>query len=348
MEETEVGASFPVKGIDVTCEFMRQPEDTTPDAENVRTHDTLAERARGGSRPGLSKYIPEQVHLEHYQVQHLNVLVDPQQPSLSGTFEIDDPSTTVGPYRVPGRKIRNKGNGRRPKVPDAGSPDPVAFVQKHRVQPGTISTPTTVTMPSPTIVDDVLFVIIRTELAGGAEALVDTVRNGAGIDFHKAGPSGNETSTVTGDTGGGTTTYSLSVWYKACDNADDNTIVVTPGASAVYEIVVLEYSNAATDGPVSNTSKGSDPTNSFTWTLADLELNDTEGQLVIAAFVSINTIFDSAGGYTERYGTPSSDPANIVVTEKSHLSGVGPENPTVTVIILPRPWCGIAVAITNQ
>ena len=47
---------FPLKGIDETWAFGRQPDGTTPAASNVVPYDTLDTRARGGQRWGLSKY----------------------------------------------------------------------------------------------------------------------------------------------------------------------------------------------------------------------------------------------------------------------------------------------------
>lgn len=344
MEETEVGALFPTQGVDATCEYMRQPDGTTPDCENVRAHDQLEERARGGSRPGLSQYVPQQVAGERWQVQHLNVLVDPQQPALSGNFETDDPSTTNGPYRVPGRKMRAKGNGRRPRAPDSSSTgSPITFVAKLRDQPGNINSPYTVTVPGSPIVDDLILVFVRTEHASPAR-LPESVRNTAGIDLNQAGDSGNEHAEVTS----GGTTVTLSCWWKPYDNADDNEITVTPGSLAIYEIVVLVYRNANPDGAVSNDCKLNDGTSDSTFTLPDLELDDTTGQLVVAAFTLINTTLDAVTtGYVERVGTVSSTAGNFAVIERSNLSGVGPENPAISVLV-DAPWAGFAVALTNQ
>ena len=49
--------SFPVKGYDENWAYKAQPEGTTPDCLNVRPYDVIAQRLRGGSRPGLSKYV---------------------------------------------------------------------------------------------------------------------------------------------------------------------------------------------------------------------------------------------------------------------------------------------------
>lgn len=344
MDETEIAAMFPVQGVDTTCEYMRQPDATTPDAQNVRIHDPLAERARGGSRPGIGKYNPDQVNGETYQVQHLNILVDPQAPALSGTAEVDDDSTTNGPFRVPHRKIRSGGNGRRPIVVDDSSPaSDIAFVAKYREQPGNLSAMHEVPTPGSPVVDDLIVVIIRTSKSGSASALVDSVRNGEGIDFHQAGPAGNEYATLTDSTVGPETTYTLSFWWKPYDNAFDDTIRITPGETSLYEIVVLVYRNADPDGAVTNTCKREENTAEANPILPDLELDDTTGQVVIAVFSLLNTFYVSTDtGYIARY-PPG---ANVAVVEASSLSGVGPENPEITTGAA-RPWLGMAVALTN-
>jgi hypothetical protein len=49
---------FPIQGIDLSQAFDRQAKDTTPVGLNVRAYDPITARARGGQRPGLSKYNP--------------------------------------------------------------------------------------------------------------------------------------------------------------------------------------------------------------------------------------------------------------------------------------------------
>lgn len=52
---------FPVAGIDRRLSFRGQPPFTTYDAQNVRPIDPIEQRARGGSRPGLSKAMDTQL-----------------------------------------------------------------------------------------------------------------------------------------------------------------------------------------------------------------------------------------------------------------------------------------------
>ncbi len=54
-------ATFPVSGLDVSVPLERQTPHTTPLGVNVRTFEPTTLRGRGGSRCGLSQYIPQQV-----------------------------------------------------------------------------------------------------------------------------------------------------------------------------------------------------------------------------------------------------------------------------------------------
>lgn len=61
---------FPMKGIHVVGMKNEQPEGTCYDALNVRPFDTIEGRARGGSRPGLTKYCSNTAGA--FRVQDLN------------------------------------------------------------------------------------------------------------------------------------------------------------------------------------------------------------------------------------------------------------------------------------
>jgi len=47
---------FPNKGIFKGRALAEQPMTTSPDIDNMRSRDTLNNRVRGGSRPGLDKW----------------------------------------------------------------------------------------------------------------------------------------------------------------------------------------------------------------------------------------------------------------------------------------------------
>lgn len=137
-QEQEVGVIFPLAGIDSTCEFSRQPPDTTPSGVNVRTYETITRRARGGSRQGQTEYVASQVNGVAAQVQHLNVLVDPQDPALDEPVDQTQPFPTVldpsssnngpgsGGPRNFGRYVRVGGGG---NVPNRNNPHRSGVIQ---------------------------------------------------------------------------------------------------------------------------------------------------------------------------------------------------------------------------
>jgi hypothetical protein len=73
-KESFLDLHFPLKGLDLSQAFGLQPPDTTPVATNVRAYEPGTLRARGGQRPGLSKYITAQVNGSHL-IQDINYVV---------------------------------------------------------------------------------------------------------------------------------------------------------------------------------------------------------------------------------------------------------------------------------
>lgn len=133
-EDIQQDLQFPLSGIDTSREFDSQRIGTTIHALNVRTNEPSEFRARGGSRSGLSKYLPGQVANGSFAIQHLNFVVDPQGDAIFGDDDseddptldyIDDPSTrnhsgrrTARNLRIPRtrtRKVPRKGSGKPPK-----------------------------------------------------------------------------------------------------------------------------------------------------------------------------------------------------------------------------------------
>ena len=52
----QVQFQFPINGIDRNWAASGQPNLTTYDCMNVRPYDVIANRSRGGQRPGLDKW----------------------------------------------------------------------------------------------------------------------------------------------------------------------------------------------------------------------------------------------------------------------------------------------------
>jgi len=57
----EVELRFPLGGYDANWAYSNQPKSTTPSCLNVRAYSADAERARGGSRPGLKRAYDQQI-----------------------------------------------------------------------------------------------------------------------------------------------------------------------------------------------------------------------------------------------------------------------------------------------
>ena len=129
-QEQDVGVIFPLAGLETSCEFSRQPNDTAAAGTNVRTYEVVSDRGRGGSRCGLSRYANQRVNGVS-PVQHVNILVDPQQPSLNaptqttpgdgsdeptGLPRVIDPSTNGTLIRNFGRYVPSGGAGQRPSI----------------------------------------------------------------------------------------------------------------------------------------------------------------------------------------------------------------------------------------
>lgn len=72
---------FPILGIDVSQELESQRPGTTPSGDNVRTFEKITYRGRGGVRPGLSKFLNDQVapipDSNPQPIQNLTVVIDP-------------------------------------------------------------------------------------------------------------------------------------------------------------------------------------------------------------------------------------------------------------------------------
>jgi hypothetical protein len=82
--------NFPLSGIYVTSEFERPPPQTGELGINVRACESIKFRLRGGSRPGLQKYIPTAAVSDEDYIQMLNIIIDPNAAFIGG-----NPGTAV-------------------------------------------------------------------------------------------------------------------------------------------------------------------------------------------------------------------------------------------------------------
>ncbi len=152
--------SFPNAGVDLKGEFEQQRDGTTALGRNVRSYAAIMQRGRGGSRPGLEQYVPQQVSGPNL-IQHLNYIVDPTSAALLTNFDPLDtfaPSIGVGigfqPFPGPGSGFVLDGAGFpiivpsiQPVTPGGGFQMPNGFFTRtggNGIQPnkstGTLST----------------------------------------------------------------------------------------------------------------------------------------------------------------------------------------------------------------
>lgn len=119
-KEKYLAMDFPLKGLDLNDEFEEQPPGTTAVGNNVRAREILQQRVRGGSRPGLVKYIPQQIPEGTTLIQHLDVIVDPSEAALTQVFTVPD-ATWVEDPTIPGLFYPPGGGGWQPN-PNATKP----------------------------------------------------------------------------------------------------------------------------------------------------------------------------------------------------------------------------------
>lgn len=56
-----VDIRFPERGMDLSDAFGSQPQATTANGTNVRLYEPSTDRARGGSRPGLVRFVDDRL-----------------------------------------------------------------------------------------------------------------------------------------------------------------------------------------------------------------------------------------------------------------------------------------------
>lgn len=304
-DEQNVPAAFPTKGEDVSCEFGRQPDSTSPDALNVRSYDVFLARNRGGSRPMLVKWINDRVNGDSL-VQHLNILVDPTTAALAANEIPAGVTTTTDP--LTGDLVRAGGSGVQTNVNvnpvQAGSSGLIEYVQSTEGQySSTDPDVATVTLNDPPESGSLILVVVlvttdnQLPLPGRQDIApeADGVKNSAGdlytqiedpTTYASGGPINFDDTYIFGDT---ENYYSLSMWYKyATSGAPDQDVTINspiPGDlpdNCRVSIFVFEYRNAA-GGPV-DFQKNQSATNVSNWTIPTLSLSNVPGSLVFCVF----------------------------------------------------------------
>lgn len=304
-DEQEVSAGFPTAGLDVTCEFGRQPVDTTPDNQNVRSYEPATGKSRGGSRAGLTRYVDERV-VNANLIQHLCVLVDPQQPGLRADIdpEFPDPSTNNLRVRVPpGRRIRLGGSAISPfgNDDDAGTDDPISFVRIQNFlynDAATADGTKTVTLSEAPAQGRLIVVIVTTESAKDQSFAtqvglrVSHMTTGTLNDYTQAGGD-YSTALFTGPVTGWKYALEMSMWYRVVGSGDTDAdirfeIANGGGTGTNIRVTVIEYNHNGLAPLTAFVKNEADETASAQLTFPSLDLNNSPGQAVVGAFTGFS------------------------------------------------------------
>lgn len=328
MPEGFFNLAFPNNGIDQSCDFQGQTPGTTPTGTNVRAFDVSKKRMRGGSRPGLSRYIDAKVEGTNL-IQHLGVIVD---PTVSGfwpyVFALDDwdfdfwnPGTEFTTDALTGETIRVGGSGVQTPRSFVNPGCNPAYVQSNSVGYGNSPLARTLAYDSNVTNANTLVVCVSTfETGADAEvAITDTIGN----TYSQAGSyarSGN---------------IALSCWYTRTTGGA-NTVTVTPSESVYMGIAVLEYS-CVDLSPVEgvNSSSGAAGDSLTTGVIPFLTIGRKVLFLgIFAQGFEAAALFTAGSGFTEREEQSNGDTAMaIYVEDKITAAGVqaasGSLNPTV-------------------
>lgn len=243
---------FPYQGLDLASAHDLQRLGTTPVATNVRAF--VGGRMRGGSRPGLARYIDATVN-GAAKIQHLNYIVTTTEDALpredddddvwDETLFQDDPSDNGAALRNLGRRIRRGGSGIRPNR-NFWTQSRITFVQENSAGPQA-NAALEVAFDNSVLPGNLLIVAVGMHydpVQIGTITPTVTVTDSRGNSYSQAG---------TYDRRGETTNsvgFATAIFYtvNSLDTASANTVTVTPShldATTNTTAAVLEYTGAA-------------------------------------------------------------------------------------------------------
>lgn len=316
---------FPVRGIELSTAFDMQPVDSTPAGVNVRTVDSEADRSRGGSRPGLSKFLADRPGGNISLIQHLAVVVDPTTLAMLDNYDepadlpgIDDPSSdgNGGPYggltpskggnagRNPGRRVRTGGSGRQSNKNRFRSSSRIVY----RQAAGGFSSPNVFTARSVQLDNTVnkgnlLVLFAYTQRAGAATPGFSplTVSDSLGSLWERAG---NYIDLPGGD-------IRISMWYAVAESSGRCTITAVADREVFWGLSAVEYGGTKTTSPRRSAAGqlvyNPPPGDRSTGVLAAVG-ND----VVVAAFLSGS--YTPNNGYTRRFDARAFNVVDRVVS----------------------------------
>lgn len=288
---------FPLGGLDVVAEFQEQKPGTTPVAVNVRAFDTIARRARGGSRPGIVHYAPDAVPANvslDMTIQHLNVIVDPHATALPQEFETPGDDWVEDPLN-PDKYVPPGGWGN----PGGSDPDddPGAAIALVQSQIDWVpfnnsdSSQREITWATPPTNGNIMVVIVATQddqfVSPGATV---TVTNTAGSSYSMLGTYSSMTKTDN--------IHTLSIWIReAVSGSNENTVKVTPNQDISLLTVMSEWVGMDPAGAFDAFAKTEDSVGANPMTVGPVTI-EGDNEMVLAAYMGgfvVDTVTAPAG-----------------------------------------------------
>lgn len=277
-EGKPIPLEFPGKGIDVTREYQLQPPGTTPDALNVRSRDSIAQRNRGGSRPGYSPYIPQIIPEGAVLIQHLNFIVDPTVDALPQNFFTPDPDWIPDP-RFPGILVPPGGAPWQPN-PNTAPPPGITFVEG--VADGGAALSQNIVFSQAIPLGRLIVVVVST-VASFATNDGDPAATVSIAGFTRVGSYQRQYAFVNGLT---YDSCGVSLWYKVAGVAESQTVTITEGTGTVTIFASgATFSGVLTVAPVEDDSgNAGGVTVAGNGSLAAGDVDATENGAVIVGF----------------------------------------------------------------
>jgi hypothetical protein len=333
MPESLEEMPFPIHGISLLTEFGSQTPGTTPIGKNVRAFETLTQRNRGGSRPGLAEYINSPIDgVGGHVIQHLNVIVDPTTDAVlddfSGTPFVTDPSTNNLSVRnpPPARHVRPGGGAGQPNRNKKKPKTPIKLEQTasdfNDVQDGSLAFGVNVKVgdlivvvamiysPTANTTNDPLDVAI-TDSQGNSYTEIASV--------HRGGPF---TWTILGvDNGPYLNGVRMSMFYavaKASAACTVSWLNLSPDSPSV-NIMMAEYSGTHPTSPFNNfntniVNRNDLPANMFNLPYTGTSVSAGANNLAVMAFFDCVGSTDVGQGFKDEF---SSFPAGLYMDNMS-------------------------------
>lgn len=149
--------TFPVSGVDTSNEYSGQRAGTTAIGQNCRAYEPSTQRARGGARPGLSRWFPAQL-LGATEVQNLDIIVTttplsqvtPAAPTATVSGTVPTILVQSSPEAQTGTSLTDASQGNGTLDPSSGGRNLLADGSIRRVRTGGSGLPSDRTiLPNP-------------------------------------------------------------------------------------------------------------------------------------------------------------------------------------------------------